>query len=95
MSKSEKRKLDGDEWQRRCKDDFAELARQAKESAKRRKVDNVQDEEEETERGGSDPETGATNGTSQINGTVGVNGTFDDERQGISSQRSNQEETVA
>ena len=39
LVRPEKRKeLDGEEWERRCKSDFEELARQAKESVKRRKM---------------------------------------------------------
>jgi hypothetical protein len=40
MIRGEKRKdLDGDEWGKKCKDDFAELARMARETVKKRKVD--------------------------------------------------------
>jgi len=39
LVRPEKRKeLDGEEWGRRCKSDFEDLARQAKESVKRRKM---------------------------------------------------------
>ena len=40
LSRGEKRKdLDGKEWGIKCKDDFQELARRARETAKRRKVE--------------------------------------------------------
>jgi hypothetical protein len=40
LSRGEKRKdLDGKEWEIKCKDDFEALARRARETAKRRKVE--------------------------------------------------------
>jgi E3 ubiquitin-protein ligase RAD18 len=45
-SRGEKRRFDGGEWEERCKDEFAELARRARESAKRKKI--VREEKEGT-----------------------------------------------
>jgi E3 ubiquitin-protein ligase RAD18 len=47
LSRGEKRKdLDGKEWGIKCKDDFQELARRARESAKRRKVEKDNSKEQ-------------------------------------------------
>jgi hypothetical protein len=88
-TRGEKRRLDGEDWERKCKDEFTELARRARESAKRKKVDDIRDEAMEKE--SSTEEVDGRGQTSETNGTIQ---SYGDERV-ISSQRSNQEETVA
>lgn len=100
-SKGEKRRFDGEEWEERCKDEFAELARRARESAKRKKV-----EREEKEGGRSSQEVTETNGTIRMNdmdgtnrtvaaiGMTGTNGTID-EGQVMSGQMSSHEHSIA
>jgi len=87
-TRGDKRRLDGEDWERKCKDEFTELARRARESAKRKKVGDTLDEGMEKE--GSTGEAGVPGQTSEMDGTVQ---SYGDERV-ISSQRSNQE-TVA
>ena len=100
-SRGEKRRFDGGEWEERCKDEFAELARRARESAKRKKV-----EREEKERVESSLEIAETNGTIRTNdmdGTnrpneaIGIKGTnvTMDGGQVMSSQISSQEHSIA
>ena len=100
-NRSEKRRFDGGEWEERCKDEFAELARRARESAKRKKV-----EREENEGGKSSQEVTDTNGTVRTNDmdgttrtdeTIGMKGTIGtmDGGQVMSNQISSQEHSIA
>jgi len=100
-NRSEKRRFDGGEWEERCKDEFAELARRARESAKRKKV-----EREENEGGKSSQEVTDTNGTvgtnhmdgtTRTDETIGMKGTIGtmDGGQVMSNQISSQEHSIA
>jgi len=49
-SAGEKRKeFDGGEWERKCKDDYATLSRQARESVKRTKVEEEEQQQQNEE----------------------------------------------
>jgi E3 ubiquitin-protein ligase RAD18 len=68
LSRGEKRKeLDGKEWGVKCKDDFADLARQARASAKRRKVEhNVSDDAQQQNVEASNGDTANNMGSSIV-----------------------------